>query len=134
MPGSNASPGLAAGTPAPAATAKKKAPRGASWQISEGIIALYSAIHANQLSKVDLINMMKYLPRFLPSAKFAHIREIIWEIERPNDGSNRHKFDEKYVLDFLPTSLRYFDAKGPRAEYESERVRRRRSSGLDFRF
>ena len=28
------------------------------------------------LSKVDLINMMKYLPRFLPSAKFAHIREI----------------------------------------------------------
>ena len=78
--------------------------------------------------------MMKYLPRFLPSAKFAHIREIIWEIERPNDGSNRHKFDEKYVLDFLPTSLRYFDAKGPRAEYESERVRRRRSSGLDFRF
>ena len=57
------------------------------------------------LSKVDLINMMKYLPRFLPSAKFAHIREIIWEIERPNDGSNRHKFDEKYVLDFLPTSL-----------------------------
>ena len=41
MPGSNASPGLAAGTPAPAATAKKKAPRGASWQISEGIIALY---------------------------------------------------------------------------------------------
>ena len=49
MPGSNASPGLAAGTPAPAATAKKKAPRGASWQISEGIIALYSAIHANQL-------------------------------------------------------------------------------------
>ena len=58
------------------------------------------------LSKVDLINMMKYLPRFLPSAKFAHIREIIWEIERPNDGSNRHKFDEKYVLDFLPTSLK----------------------------
>jgi hypothetical protein len=46
------------------------------------------------------------LPRFLPSAKFAHIREIIWEIERPNDGSNRHKFDEKYVLDFLPTSLK----------------------------
>ena len=52
MPGSNASPGLAAGTPAPAATAKKKAPRGASWQISEGIIALYSAIHANQHEEV----------------------------------------------------------------------------------
>jgi hypothetical protein len=78
MPGSNASPGLAAGTPAPAATAKKKAPRGASWQISEGIIALYSAIHANQLSKVDLIKYDEIFASFPPQRQIRpHSRDYM---------------------------------------------------------
>ena len=46
--------------------------------------------HADRRSPA--LYLSQNLPRFLPSAKFAHIREIIWEIERPNDGSNRHKF------------------------------------------
>ena len=42
-----------------------------------------------------------------PAPNSPTFARFIWEIERPNDGSNRHKFDEKYVLDFLPTSLTF---------------------------